>query len=795
MAVSLSRGAHSKGSVVLYLVLTLAIATGSIVLLYQASFRVRDRQVRYGPDEILARFLARGAVETLAYGVELDVGVSLPPRPGGTSLRDVLALDGRALAAFIAQQTRGRDDHRKLLELLLGERPFQWIERMRTEHPQSRLTYKLDLAVTGKPFPGLSDPVEKMVDLGLEARCEVGHAESTYRNVLTLAVYSELPWVLSKFALICPDAQADSVNTLSTTVRGEAIGPSAPVVVFNAPEDFSADDPLFGGTGRAEGVFAPELLAATTAELAAKLAARGASYLGAGSPERPLTLRLASGGAPAGQNFQALPASAGSPRHPQASPLADQPPRLVDFRPLTAGGGPAQRPWVQGAVLGYYQGIDSEQLLGPAATGEDGGDASALIRPVGTAAHPSAGLVYGNAWAGLAALSDLAIDRDATGADEVAQRSTGRGEPAERDGVDPFLRNVRSSEFQADVAREASGLPPQFLNPFSSPELAPGFVTNLNAALEPDPADATVRLDLSKYRYGELFGSWREYSRTMSKRVSVPYNALLRAASGPGDPAGGLLERTAFGATAPSLQADLLREARWQHRDPLHAQLERTAGHRDYVDTTDDGRAGLDRLVRIARRRPRYSPAFVTCKGEALFRESFLAGTVLDLAGCDVSVTAAAPPAPAPRLDLGDLQVAPGGGGVLRASEVKLRSLTNRSTGKEFSPVVMAVGRLVLQGAGPFEGCFIVEESLALEGEASPAVVRGFVYDGRGSGLSSLSGPLAIVFDPRLDPTGPEAHEHYRTHLLFGAGPRVFGMGGFLVDSSDYRRPAEEPAR
>ncbi len=105
-------------------------------------------------------------------------------------------------------------------------------------------------------------------------------------------------------------------------------------------------------------------------------------------------------------------------------------------------------------------------------------------------------------------------------------------------------------------------------------------------------------------------------------------------------------------------------------------------------------------------------------------------------------------------------------------------------------PLVLRVGRLVLKGPGPFEGCFIVRESIALEEETSCVVLRGFVHDSRGTSLASLPRPLAVVFDPRLDPTGVEAHLHYRSHLRYGAGPRIMGHTGRLIDTSDYRRPA-----
>ncbi|MBI4871102.1 MAG: hypothetical protein HY814_06005 [Candidatus Riflebacteria bacterium] len=777
----------------LYLVLVLVVLIGSVVLLYEASFRVRDKEARYDADQVLARYLTRGAVETLAYAVELELDEPLPPTVGGHSLRDVLALDAKGLSAILERTTRSSTDHRPLLETLLGEAPFRLIEEMKRAYPKAVLTYQLDVTVSGQPFKGLTDPVQKFVELGLQAHCELGHADATYRNVLTLVVYSELPWVVSRLVAVWPQSAQDELNTVSNSVQGERLGGPHPVVVFNAPEDLDVKDPLFGGQPQPEGRFGAGQLGGSVAELEQKLTQRGASYLGSSSPDHRRILRIASGGPPAGQYFQVYPSPTGQTNYPQAQRLVDQPRLIENFRPPTPGGGPNQRVWIQGAVLGYYRGIDSEALLGVPTPGEDSGEGSGILRPLGTAAHPSAGLLYGNVRAGLAAISDLAVDRDESDADEEAQRAVCRCEPPERESIDPFLRGVQSRDYQEDLVNEAGGLPYRHLLSFNSPGWPPGQVWNLNAPIEPSPGMVHLQLDLQRYRYANLFETWGEYSRVSSHRLALPYNSLMTFASqGAGAAASRLLD-VAFGAGDAGLEADVLRAARWPCSDPLHKAIEASAGTLMYLETTGLDPAALDQLVLAAGGQPRYTRATIVCKGEKLFRDSFVDGNALDLEGCEVAVVPEKVGAPSPRLDLGDLRVAPGGGGgILRAPEVTLRSVTNSASGASFAPLVIVANRLVLKGAGPFEACFILEQSLSLEGEEKPVVVKGLVYDLTGRLLAALAKPMAIVWEPRQNPLGLDADQHYRSHLLYGAGSRVGGIGGQLVDFSTYRRPAAQ---
>jgi hypothetical protein len=269
----------------------------------------------------------------------------------------------------------------------------------------------------------------------------------------------------------------------------------------------------------------------------------------------------------------------------------------------------------------------------------------------------------------------------------------------------------------------------------------------------------------------------------------VPYNSLSTAAARGTTGVSAMLLQAAFGASPPRLDDDLLTQAHWAHTDSLHLQLEPTAGHKDYLNTRTEGHPGLDRLLRDAAQNPRQVRDGIVCKGEKLFRDSFLAGGELDLGGCAVSVVPERTGAPIPRLDLGDLRMAPGGGGVLYAPEVILRSLKNGNQGAAFAPLVLIAGRLELTGPGPYEGCLLLQDSLALTGETTPVVVRGLLYDTRGGLLQNLTKPMAVVFEPRQDPMGSGAAEHYRSLLLYGAGPRIFGMGGTLVDASTYRRP------
>jgi prepilin-type N-terminal cleavage/methylation domain-containing protein len=778
-----------RSGYVLYAVGAALAVLASILLMFQATQRVRDTEVRLTTDEVIARMLARGAVETLSYHAERDVDDLLrePALAGeGGRLRDVLLLDGAALERLFAE---GGDDARGLLEQLLGGAPFEHIRAMAADSRGAEFHYKVEARVPPpQPDDTVKDPVPKQVEIGFTVRCRLRHAEQSFRGDLTFRVYSQLAGVLGRFGLIWTGARQERMNGLVVDAGGRRLSGSAPVVAFHHPDDYDPSDPLLAKPASPpppppapartlKSMLAGAKPVTDAGELAPRLAGRGAVYLewhrgGA-------TLRIAAGAGAAGQLFQTSTDAGGKPVELAARPVDPQPEKVERFR--ATSGDVKQRGTVQGAVFGYFDGIDRDGLLGPPTVAEDPGEGTACVRPLGSAAHPSAGLVYGAIAASLAAITDLAIDRDDTGADEAAQAKALGRRPPERDTIDPFLRHGTPEEYDADLLREAGGQSYQRLAFFGSPDLGPGRAHDMNGP-------GMVTLDTQQWKYGALFTDHDDYARVMSRRVAVPYNTLLRAAAN-GDPQE-TLRQIAFWPEPPRFYRDVIDEAFWEHADPLHAQLAPSAGHRTFADTRGIGTHALAVLIRESPAAPRFSPHRIQCKGEELFRSSFVKNQTLNLEGTTVSLVPASSAAPPPKLVLDAVTVPPGGGGVLIAPDVTLAGVTLQGEGGTRAPLVIVAARLTLKGPGPFEGVYLVTESLSLHDDEGHALVRGTLFAGPQVALNRLERPLAVVFDPRMDPIGPEAHRQYRSALVWGAGPRITGAGGHLTDHSEYRRPA-----
>lgn len=172
--------------------------------------------------------------------------------------------------------------------------------------------------------------------------------------------------------------------------------------------------------------------------------------------------------------------------------------------------------------------------------------------------------------------------------------------------------------------------------------------------------------------------------------------------------------------------------------------------------------AGLAEAI-FAGARARY-PAETTymVRGQAKFQEIFMPGGQIDLQGLKVMVVRERPE-DRPGLEFdGEVAVKPGSGGTLITERFKARALKNPGTGSGYAPLVLQAQELVMAGKGPFEGV-IVPGNIVQERVSDYTVIRGSLAVGSLPG--SLANPLVVQYDPRNDPTAPDATQYYRAHF------------------------------
>lgn len=799
---------RSRSGIVLYLVLGVLATVGSILFLLHASFTTWDRRLHVDTDEVVARHLATGAVEALLFAaeVELDRPEGRPRiDPERGTLGEVVLGDARTLARVFGAGGRPASA-RRLLEQLLGPRAFGPIDLLAASHP-AELTYRVSLrssppptARAPEPPTALADPVLKTLTLEFECTCQLRHARRVAKSYLELRVGSILPGVLGRFTLAWSPGASTATNLVTVDRAGGPLSLAHPLVAFNDPADYHPGDPLW--TGRADRERSLSVPGFTkVADLEKQLAGRGAVFLTGADRTAPLIFQIAAGGPPAGQTFQVMAAVAGKAYQPEPQSVPSQPGRITSMRPSQPGTSTRQNAWIEGMVTGFYRGVNGRGQLGTDALAGPLSEGSSYLRPLGTAARPSLALVYGHARARLAAVSNLAVDRDQTRKDENDQeRSVGFPLPLP-EVREPPMRHVTAASFAAELARERGNQPLQDLFYFGSEILGPGLAPNRNLAATSEdgrqmlvsserrfPRIALLRLF---YKYGKLFNSYAEYERVMSRRLEFSYNSLLRFVALDGAAAQRLLMSRAFAASTPPDDSDMMIRAHMEHADPLHAQLGATSLF------VDSGRAqepdtALGDLVRSTSSAPRSFRTSVTCHGLDLFRSSFLASGNLDLGGWWVGLAGTTVADPEPALGLERVTVAPLGGGVLKVRELSLTGLKNAGTGAQLEPLVVKVGTLKLKGLGPYEGTFIVSDRLEVQaGPEGHAVMRGNLVLAPGAVLD-LAMPLAVVRDPALDPTGPEAHLYYRATLV-SAWDRNLTGGSDPIARNPHRRAEPAP--
>lgn len=452
---------RDRAGLVLYLVLGVLATVGSILFLLHASFTTWDRRLHVDTDEVVARHLARGAVEALLFAAEQELDVrEMRARPDLVRgrLSEVLLGDARTLARAFADGDRPAGG-RALLAQLLGDGAFVRIDDLARPWPNAQLTYRAAVRLNVTERTALADAVPKSAVVRLECTCQLNHARRVAASDLQVSVGSALPGVLGRFTLAW--SPAAGTNLLKVDRSGASLSAVKPLVCFNDPADYGAADPLFGGKAAPPGQMSVPAFSKID-ELEKAFAGRGAVFLG-GDPKQPLVLPIAAGGAPAGQGFQVFASAAGKAFSPERSEVASAPGRIRSMQPTQPGTSVRQNAWIEGVVSGFYAGVDGRSQLGA-----DGGETSSFLRPLGTAAHPSPGLVYGSVRAQLAAVSNLAVDRDATPKDEALQRRSVGFDLPVAEVREPPMKRVTAAAFAAEVAREREGTPLQELLFFGS---------------------------------------------------------------------------------------------------------------------------------------------------------------------------------------------------------------------------------------------------------------------------------------------------------------------------------------
>ena len=768
-----ARGA--RRGFILAVVLILGAVAGSLALLMHQGMLHRAVQVRRAEDQAAARFLARGALNALQFGVGEAIlrppGVA--PSTKGPELYSWLLAAGPVLARGVPRGDG--DDDRAWLASVLGTAPFAAIDKLARRLPDARVAVFAEVAVApAQPGP-VVDPVVKRVSLRLRAVARVRTVEDALGVTLPLAVYSELP-VAAKFTLAA--RAAAGLATAQVTADG---GPwtqgDMPVVLIHHPSDGDpvAHDPFARGAGK-------PLVARSVApsEIVTAHADRGLVWL-AGPEHADVHLPLAAGGAPLGEEHALYAPHEGKRVVPVARALPDQPVPMRTFEPPDPlDPDVKQAAFVQGTVVPLSVDVDAT-LLGPnpdpavAASG-----AVSRLKVHGTAAMPSPTAVIGAAYHTLGALSAIACDRDATDADERAQAAAvGRPLPV-RDAREPFLAFADEAGYETDLIAERSSTEPSYgvLRPFGRQ----GEVQNQNAyvdldgdgiretAVSSEIGHEIIHLDLSFWKYGNLFASYAEYRRLMSRYISIPVNLSLELAGRPAEQAQELLRQAAFGKTPPGGWSDwLVTRLTLAHRDPLHQEPRVREGGTRWLDSGVGGADALaTALAAPTGERWPGEPAVVV-RGQRAFEEHFMPGGVMDLAGLRVIVVPAEGET-VPGLSFErPVAVKPGSGGVLEVPRLACPGLVNGDAGA-FAPLVVRATELVLTARGPYEAAFHVE-SVVVDANVDHAVIRGALSVG--AVPAHLARPLVVAWDPRLDPVGPLAHLSYRVAAV--ANPRTYG--------------------
>lgn len=801
---------RSRSGYILVYVLVLSLVMGALVLSYQESFRQRNVQVRLNTDRVSARFLARAAIDTLRYGfrespdpsrlagqVDLEAGPILP----------FLLADTKSVMKRVARRVGDAGDHRALLEQLLGADAFAGLDRLTAEVPGAQVQVFADMATGAPPAGPIKDVALKTLFLNLRAVARVRKAVESYAFTETLTVYSLLP-VAAKFTLA--GVNVGSVNTAKITTEGKAGDGPAPLVLFHHPSDCDvvAASP-FEGTPGSEKPLVEKAVAAK--DVVKANGDRGFVFLDSSEADRAVRLHVGAGGTPFGEMHTVYAPQNGKTHEPQPAAIPDPPGKFQAFAPDNpTSPGVKQAAELEGAALGYHKDTNAQGALAPlpaAPTGNPtgpgydepapdvvytgdapppdfdptaGGDPAAVdappepvspaaleglaasrILPFGTGTFPSPTAVLGNVQRAVAWIANIGVDRDATADDENAQATAaGRKVPA-IDAHEPVLVNADEYSFKADVGAESATIVTyRRLRPFGDN----GQVTNVNAEFAGE--DPTIALDLTQWKYSALFDDYGQYKAVMSRELAFPANFSLSLPAQAPEQAAEILRNLALNRPLPAPIDDYwLKEVRVEHRDRLHLALD----DRTWLDLKGSAPDALRTALGegLTRRHP--ADDAVEVRGQKELERLFLVGGTLDLKGLRVRVITEGGRGVASVTVPAVLNVR--GGGVLECERFESAGIANPGQGDSFAPFVLRTRELVLAGKGPYEA-LISARTIRQEDIRTYSVIRGALYMDEPQLDNRF--PLVVSWDPRLDPTGPDAALYYR--LAYQPGSRGYDL-------------------
>lgn len=637
------RGRSSRRGFVLFAALGLLTVLG--IMLYALHFFERQQNLQahrlyFGE---VAQHLADSCLELLGRSVRRHAYAA-----PGQALNLRYPLDIQGFFLFFMQdsdtlQARfdrlSTGDQHAFLQQLFGEHYRYPLDVLEDEYPGADLDVKL--AIEANPlFPRdayVKDRVEKTVNLTLRAT-------ATYRGVtrrgdmtLALKVAHPMPPGSCKFTLFAHDASGENFNAYQNLADGRPAPDSAarPFVLYNTPPNVRSDNDLNSANKVAIDASRPF---EQVPEVRKVLARRGYVYLGTGTGNASeLVLRQTAGArladdgsllaSPYGEFFHLY-----DPVHDGAYPAyyrlrgAHAPPFFQRLAPAWSGLSDEVYPYINFLYWGFHE-------PDPAVPGDRGlkdgvlntdidsrGEASSLLHLFGSADNPSRTLVFGPVKYEYIRFGFASADRQGTADDsESEDESIQKGRLAStpmasqvyipnRDGIVATLRHVPSeAEFDAEMARESSGAPFEFLAKLDPLLSTPAIeVANLNYRVTGadgtdyvlDPGKEIFSLDPSTFnyrnmfegRYDDLSPDERGYDWYQSQVRAMPYGELIDymyyGRVIPPD------QHANFPGNGPTLTEspdfyESGRDVKLSFSDPLHA----------YLDQTDYFHGPLDSLL------------------------------------------------------------------------------------------------------------------------------------------------------------------------------------------------------
>lgn len=313
------------------------------------------------------------------------------------------------------------------------------------------------------------------------------------------------------------------------------------------------------------------------------------------------------------------------------------------------------------------------------------------------------------------------------------------------------------------------GSPPAFL---SAPDSA--HLHLFGTAAVPSP---TVVMGDSRLALGAVFRRQRPDGTTVttSRILTPPVNAAHVLGTRPRLEALGMLAALTVSSDAgPASLLEKTLQRQWDlyHTDALHRAVEASEGHRRYFSTEGLEDPEADMFAAGTLQSPPLVGDTFVVHDQGEFERFFLVGGELDLQGFEV-IFVPDKGAPPPTLELpGAVRVRPGMGGSIQVETFISRGLRNPTAREDLAPIRVRARRAVLEGAGPHAAMFEVEEvetrglapAVWIEGNLSCRCGPGGPGFGpSGGGLPRVEGDpaLAVAYDVRLDPTGPNYQDTY----------------------------------